>query len=91
MAPEVVNRSYGPEADVWAAGVTCYLLLSGRLPYADDDLSNFDPESIFRKITSDPLDLTSGDWQLVSEGAKEFVRSLLDKVTAHSTAHLSHN
>jgi calcium-dependent protein kinase len=35
IAPEVVLRSYGPEADLWSAGITMYQLLSGRLPFSD--------------------------------------------------------
>lgn len=33
MAPEVFRGSYGQKADVFAAGVTLYYLLSGRYPY----------------------------------------------------------
>ena len=35
IAPEVVLRAYGPEADLWSAGITMYQLLSGRLPFSD--------------------------------------------------------
>ena len=45
VAPEVLNRSYGPKCDIWSCGVICFVLLTGKAPFSGDSLT-----TIGRKI-----------------------------------------
>jgi len=83
MAPEVLSSKVGPEADVWAAGVMAYQLLTGRFPF--DDKQGYSNgggpvlSRVWRSILTDKLRTDGPAWEGVSDDAKSFVRSLLDR------------
>ena len=79
MAPEVINRKYGAEADVWSCGVVAYQLLTGRLPFRDVVNQRPNAKEVFRAILEDPLDLAEAPWEVISEEAKDFVEHLLER------------
>ncbi|MCD7473351.1 Calcium-dependent protein kinase 21 [Datura stramonium] len=72
VAPEVLRRSYGKEADVWSAGVILYILLSGVPPFWDET-----EKGIFHAIIKGEIDFQSDPWPSISNSAKDLVRKML--------------
>ncbi|KAL8036451.1 hypothetical protein ABFX02_12G160100 [Erythranthe guttata] len=83
VAPEVLRKHYGPECDVWSAGVIIYILLSGVPPFWDET-----EQGIFEQVLKGELDFVSEPWPSISESAKDLVRKMLvrdpkKRLTAH--------
>ncbi|GAA0156134.1 non-receptor serine/threonine protein kinase [Lithospermum erythrorhizon] len=83
VAPDVLLRSYGPEADVWSAGVIIYMILSGSPPFYGET-----QEEIFKEILHGNVDFSSDPWPKISDSAKDLVRKMLvrdpkKRITAH--------
>uniref|UniRef100_A0A7S2QUB8 Calcium-dependent protein kinase n=1 Tax=Chlamydomonas chlamydogama TaxID=225041 RepID=A0A7S2QUB8_9CHLO len=72
VAPEVLRRQYGQEADIWSCGVILYILLCGWPPFHGEST-----QQIFKHIMSHPLDLKSDPWPRISDAAKDLVRRML--------------
>ncbi|TKY60684.1 Calcium-dependent protein kinase 3 [Spatholobus suberectus] len=72
VAPEVLRRSYGPEADIWSAGVILYILLSGVPPFWAEN-----EQGIFDAILRGHIDFASDPWPSVSSSAKDLVKKML--------------
>ena len=74
MAPEVLSEDYTYKCDIWSIGVIAYILLCGFAPFAGDD----DMETIHLVQTA-ALEFPSPEWDDISDEAKDFVQSLLQR------------
>lgn len=77
FAPEMLQKAYGPQVDMWALGVVLFQLLVGRLPF--NAASN---SELFRQIerSHDHLKrlFEMAEWRGVSPHAKDLVVKLLE-------------
>lgn len=83
VAPEVLRKFYGPQADVWSAGVILYILLSGVPPFWAET-----EQGIFDQVLGGVLDFDSDPWPQISESSKNLIRNMLNpdpakRFTAH--------
>ncbi|KAI4338907.1 hypothetical protein MLD38_023914 [Melastoma candidum] len=73
MAPEVLRRNYGPEIDIWSAGVILYILLCGVPPFWAES-----EQGVAQAIIRGLIDFKRDPWPNVSESAKSLVRQMLE-------------
>ncbi|KAI4348589.1 hypothetical protein L6164_009297 [Bauhinia variegata] len=74
VAPEVLHRSYGTEADMWSIGVIAYILLCGSRPFWARTESG-----IFRAVLKADPSFDEAPWPSLSPDAVDFVKRLLNK------------
>lgn len=74
VAPEVLHRAYGTEADMWSIGVIAYILLCGSRPFWARTESG-----IFRAVLKADPSFEEAPWPSLSSDARDFVKGLLNK------------
>jgi len=73
VAPEVLLRTpYTVAVDLWAVGVITYILISGQMPFDDQNKM-----ILYKKILKANYDLDGETWQNASTQCKSFIQSLL--------------
>jgi len=73
ISPEIWNKNYGKECDLWSSGVILYIMLSGTPPFnAPTD------KEIKQKILKGDYSLTDAVWNGISSEAKDLIQRLLE-------------
>lgn len=76
VPPELVlGRRYGPKCDVWSAGCTLFMLLSGRAPF---NAKKGGKNAMFRAIRAGDFVFYDDYWSHISMSAKKLVLSMLN-------------
>uniref|UniRef100_A0A8C5AZT3 Ribosomal protein S6 kinase n=1 Tax=Gadus morhua TaxID=8049 RepID=A0A8C5AZT3_GADMO len=87
VAPEILKKQgYDAACDIWSLGILLYTIIAGFSPFASgpDDT----PEEILAQIGCGRFLLVGGNWDLVSDSAKDIVTKMLhvdphQRLTAH--------
>ncbi|XP_022595918.1 ribosomal protein S6 kinase alpha-2-like [Seriola dumerili] len=76
MAPEVLRKQgYDAACDIWSLGILLYTMIAGFSPFASSPEDT--AEEILAQIGSGKFIITGGNWDLVSDAAKDIVVKML--------------
>jgi len=72
MAPQVIQKRYDPQCDIWSTGVMVFFLLSGGLPFLGKD-----KEEVYLKIQAGKYQYKESAWVDVSQETLDFLKQLI--------------
>ncbi|XP_013209062.2 ribosomal protein S6 kinase alpha-6 [Microtus ochrogaster] len=76
VAPEVLTQQgYDAACDIWSLGVLFYTMLAGYTPFSNGP--NDTPEEILLRIGNGKFSLSGGNWDNISDGAKDLLSHML--------------
>ncbi|XP_063333211.1 ribosomal protein S6 kinase alpha-2-like isoform X1 [Pelmatolapia mariae] len=76
MAPEILRKQgYDAACDIWSLGILLYTMIAGFSPFASSPEDT--AEEILAQIGCGKFIITGGNWELVSEAAKDIVVKML--------------
>ncbi|KAI3377099.1 hypothetical protein L3Q82_000298 [Scortum barcoo] len=76
MAPEVLRKQgYDAACDIWSLGILLYTMIAGFSPFASS--AEDSAEEILAQIGCGKFIITGGNWDLVSDAAKDIVIKML--------------
>ncbi|XP_031410517.1 ribosomal protein S6 kinase alpha-6 isoform X2 [Meleagris gallopavo] len=71
----LMRQGYDAACDIWSLGVLLYTMLAGYTPFANGP--NDTPEEILVRIGSGKFSLSGGNWDTVSDAAKDLLSHML--------------
>ncbi|XP_051919440.1 ribosomal protein S6 kinase alpha-2 [Hippocampus zosterae] len=76
MAPEILKKQgYDAACDIWSLGILLYTMIAGFSPFASSPEDS--AEEILAQIGCGKFIITGGNWELVSDAAKDIVTKML--------------
>ncbi|XP_061882331.1 ribosomal protein S6 kinase alpha-2 isoform X1 [Entelurus aequoreus] len=76
MAPEVLKKQgYDAACDIWSLGILLYTMIAGFSPFASS--ADDSAEEILAQIGCGKFIISGGNWDLVSDAAKDIVTKML--------------